>query len=300
MRIQKLSGGLANQTFQYIFLRYGEIHDPSKDIWYLDDSDYFINDIYNGYELKSVFGVTPNLLSEAFDKDVWDEIIRLKKEGYSVPQIIKDFGVDICMYAETDEYLENNGFDGEVYRMQPEGEFYPDIVELEFDNVYYDGNWIDSNWYKGIKDIIKDELTFSPIIPTQAQLYEKRIKETKSVALHIRRGNYVDMGLLLEPDYYFQALKHVAEKYEDFKVFVFSDDLYWCNQHANEIGLNFAPNIEYISGNVKSGSFVDLQLMSMCEVIIMANSAFSYLAGVLAPNLEAYIDPRKNEWVNKK
>lgn len=115
MRIQKLSGGLARQVFQYAFMRYGEINDPSED-WYLDDSDFFIEDKYNGYELEKVFGVKPKLLSETFDEDVWEEMIEKKKAGISIPQMIKDTGVPIIMYAEDDSYKQD-AFDGKVYRV---------------------------------------------------------------------------------------------------------------------------------------------------------------------------------------
>ena len=114
--------------------------------------------------------------------------------------------------------------------------------------------------------------------------------------MHIRRGNFVKMGLDLDTQYYFNALKDLADHYDDFTVYVFSDDLFWCNQNAYQLGLNFAPKIEYISGNMGGESYVDLQLMSMCKVVIMANSAFSFLAGLMDTRLEYFIDPWTGKW----
>lgn len=92
MKIQFLNGGLANQVFQYIFVRFAEMHHPGEQ-WFLDDSFFFVNDIHNGYELEKVFGVKPNLLSNYFEEDVWQELIRLKKEGSSIPQSFQEMGI---------------------------------------------------------------------------------------------------------------------------------------------------------------------------------------------------------------
>lgn len=296
MKIQKLSGGIANQMFQYAFMRFGEIASEGKEDWYLDDSEYFIRNVYNGYELEKVFGVKPKLLSQAFDEDVWDEIINLRNMGYSIPQILKDFDSDIVVYSESEECAKETEFDGEIYRMQPEGGFYPEIATLDFPNVYYDGNWVDKSWFNTNREVMLKELAFPVEKPGQVQIYADKIKGCRSVAMHVRRGDFVDKGLSLDPEYYRDAIKELNDTYDDYTLFVFSDDLYWCNQHAGELGINFAKKAEYISGNFKAGSFHDLELMSMCKVHIMANSSFSYIAGIMNTNLELYKNPLDRKW----
>ncbi len=49
MRIQYLNGGLANQVFQYIFVRFAELYYPEGGPWFLDDSFFFVNQVHNGY-----------------------------------------------------------------------------------------------------------------------------------------------------------------------------------------------------------------------------------------------------------
>ena len=119
MRIQLLNGGFANQVFQYVFMRYGELTNPDEE-WYLDDSAFFIKNRYNGYELEKVFGLQPKLLSKYYDGDTWKEMIELRKKGKSIPQILKDNGENIIMYADKDDYKTENVFAGHVYRMLPE------------------------------------------------------------------------------------------------------------------------------------------------------------------------------------
>ncbi len=295
MKIQQLSGGFASQVFQYVFMRYGQMSDPNEE-WYLDDSDFFIKDKYNGYELEKVFGVKPMLLSDYYEPEKWKSMIEQKKKGTSIPQILKDEGMDIVMYADNDGYKTDNPFDGEVYRMLPEGGFYPEIAKLEKPVVYYHGEWVEKNWFDCYRDIFLKELKFPEIKSKQALLYKDKILNGISVGMHIRRGDYVKIGIDLDSKYYFNALKDLSEHYDDFTVYVFSDDLFWCNQNAYQLGLNFAPRIEYISGNMGKESYVDLQLMSMCNVVIMANSAFSFLAGLMDTRLDYFIDPWTGEW----
>ncbi len=75
MKIQYLNGGLANQIFQYIFVRYAQLSFPEQDIWYLDDSFFFINQVHNGYELEHIFRLKPNLLSKYFDSDICNQLL---------------------------------------------------------------------------------------------------------------------------------------------------------------------------------------------------------------------------------
>ncbi len=290
MKIQMISGGLASQVFQYIFLRCGEMADTSHK-WFLDDSAFFSGKKYNGYELENVFGVKPRLLSKYFEPDVWKEYVELKNKGVSIPEIFLQCGEDIVMYAETDDYMMSNPFSGEVFRMDPPGHFYPDILNLNADHVYYHGNWVDENWFELHRDIFLEELKFPEIKSKQARKYLEQMEDTYAVALHIRRGDYLSLGLDLKTNYYRKAMEKLTEYRKDYELFVFSDDLYWCNQHSGELGLSFAPKVTYVSGNFGNESYVDLQLMSKCRGLIMANSAFSYLSALFNRDLDFCVGP---------
>ncbi len=50
-----------------------------------------------------------------------------------------------------------------------------------------------------------------------------------------------------------------------------------------------------MSGNFGQESYVDLQLMTGCKGIIMANSAFSYLAGLLNRDLDFCAGPDRTD-----
>ncbi len=295
MNIQYLNGGLANQVFQYIFLRYAELSHPKREPWFLDDSFFFVNNVHNGYELERVFNLKPNLLSNAFDSDVWDEFIKNKRNGISVPQTFLNFGTDIIMYAETNNFPEHNPFNGAIISMFDANEFHPEIADIPYPNIYYHGYWINKNWLGSYKDIILKELSF-PEIPLQsAKDYAQQITSSSSVAVHIRRGDYVTLGWNIPIEYYSQSLRALAEKLNRFTLYVFSDDLEWCRENAKELGLTYASEIVYVAGNTKENSYLDMQLMSMCKGMVLSNSAFCYLAALMNKDLRIHVNPTQRE-----
>lgn len=293
MKIQFLNGGLANQVFQYIFVRFAEMHHPGEQ-WFFDDSFFFVNDIHNGYELEKVFGVKPNLLSNYFEEDVWQELIRLKKEGSSIPQSFQEMGIPMVMLAETSNYTQWNPFRGKVLQI-PANEFRPDIVNLPVENIYYHGYWINKHYLESYRREILSELQFSQISDQKNLEYAERIKNSMSVGIHIRRGDFLKIGWDLPDDYYKVNVQTILATYPEAVFFVFSDDLAWCEKNAENLGLNLAKEIVYITGNVAGKNYVDMQLLSMCKGILMSNSSFAYLAALMNENLQFVVNPTMRE-----
>lgn len=291
MKIQYLNGGLANQVFQYIFVRFAELYNPQEEPWFIDDSFFFVNNVHNGYELEKVFGIQANLLSRHFDSDVWDEFIRNKQKGISIAQSFKNLGFDIQMIAETDNYRTHNPFDGKVFLIYA-NEFHPEITRLPLPNTYYHGYWINKKWFEAYRDILKQELAFPPITDSLNQRYAGKILSSDSIGIHIRRGDYVSLGWDLNSSYYLQSMQMLTRQHPDAEFFVFSDDLSWCRQHASMLGFDLTDKITYVDGNRGEQSFRDLQLMSMCRGLLMSNSAFCLLAVLLNEQLAYCIQPK--------
>lgn len=293
MKIQYLNGGLANQVFQYIFLRFAELYYPEGGPWFLDDSFFFVNHVHNGYELEKVFGIQANLLSRHFDDDVWQELISNKQKGISIAQSFANLGFSIEMIAETANYKTHNPFNGKVYPI-PSNEFHPEITKFPGDIIYYHGYWIHPNWLRSYENILRRELLFPPITNTGNLAYADKIMSSNSIGIHIRRGDYVSLGWQLPAIYYHQSIEKLLSENSDITFFVFSDDLNWCRQHASSLGLDLSSRITYVEGNTSGSNFRDLQLMSMCRGLLMSNSAFCYLAALLNKNMKICIEPPKN------
>lgn len=145
------------------------------------------------------------------------------------------------------------------------------------------------NYFTDIKDIILKE--FEPIKekePKNKKLYEK-IKETNSVCISIRRGDFVTneknskLYNICDINYYTKAIQLMREKIDNPVLFVFSDDIKWAKENIKFEGIQ----IFYEDGN----DTVDekLRLMYSCKHFIISNSTFSWWAQFLSRNQDKIV-----------
>jgi len=286
MKISLLNGGLGNQVFQYIFARFGERYCPGEH-WYLDDYFFFTENVHNGYELEKVFGIKANLLSNYFEQDVWNEIIRLQKEEkLSMPQIFLNMGLPVVVVKESEDV----DFKGAVVKTEM-NRFYPEIIKLPYENLYYHGYWINGDWFYHYREQMMEELRFPELKDEKNRKYAGQIQNSFSVGIHIRRGDFVTIGWYMPPEYYENACKNVIAENSEAIFFVVSDDIEWCRENEKKLGLNLAKDTIYISGNIDGKNYIDMQLLSMCRGMIMSNSSFCYLAALMDYNLELVVNP---------
>jgi GR25 family glycosyltransferase involved in LPS biosynthesis len=105
-------------------------------------------------------------------------------------------------------------------------------------------------------------------------LKPKFIKEGICVALHIRRGDYLnksDFHVNIEKFYYDNAKKIIEEKL-GFRpnYYYFSDDIDWVKEEFKD---SLLENDKIISGHK---DYEELYIMSLCDHFIIANSSFSW------------------------
>jgi len=103
------------------------------------------------------------------------------------------------------------------------------------------------------------------------RLFGQDIVNNKYVAIHVRRGDYVDNPFyvdLMKTDYYKNAMTEFANG--DFMVF--SDDIEWCKRQDIFQRCRFAHGTE----------LEDLNFMAGSQGIIMANSSFSWWGAYLS------------------
>ncbi len=290
MIIQFLNGGLANQVFQYIFARYLELSGGERQKVFLDDSFFFVEKVHNGYELEKVFGIQANLLSRQFDEDVWQELIKNKKNGISIPQSFLNMGTNIKMISEVENPFGFNPFQGRVEYLPSANQFYPDIFRQEGD-IYYHGYWINKGWLGAYRDRLLEELRFPAIEDSVNLAYAEQIREKESVAVHVRRGDYVTLNWAIAPEGYYQAAEMLLQNMPEAVFFVFSDDIPWCRANEKALGFNLAKDVVYVEGNTAGNNYRDMQLMTLCKGMLMSNSAFCYLAALMNRRLEYYANP---------
>jgi len=139
------------------------------------------------------------------------------------------------------------------------------------------GYWVTDRYFRHIADRIRRELTPKEPLNDDNRRALARIQSTFSVAVHIRRGDYVSNPVttayhgLLPLGYYRRAMDYIAERVSDPVFFVFSDDIGWVKDN-----LRHPVAMEMMSINRADQGHRDLQLMTACRHHILANSTFSW------------------------
>lgn len=126
-----------------------------------------------------------------------------------------------------------------------------------------------------------------------------QIKSVNTIAIHIRRGDYVSDKITAEYhgscslDYYLEAIKLMSSKNKDFTLVFFSDDSHWVKEQFSD--LPYAKIV--VDCNEGKDSWKDMLLMSSCHHNIIANSSFSWWAAWLNVNPEKVIIAPKQWFV---
>lgn len=155
-------------------------------------------------------------------------------------------------------------------------------------NTYIDGYWQSEKYFAEYReDLLKILTPKEERNKSVKQLYEE-MRNCNSVALHVRRGDYLGIGCQLNMVYYDQAISMMKSKYPEDKLilYIFSDDIEFCiNYFSGKQGFA-AKGIELRYPQYESDDYTldDLFLMSHCRHMIMANSSYSWWAAWLNQN----------------
>ena len=89
-----------------------------------------------------------------------------------------------------------------------------------------------------------------------------------TIALHIRRGDYVKQSLhpVQSLSYYDYALRQI-EDVKDMQLFIFSDDIEWCKE---TVDFGFGNKIVFVEADGLT-DYEEMYMMSLCDHQIIAN-----------------------------
>jgi glycosyltransferase involved in cell wall biosynthesis len=166
------------------------------------------------------------------------------------------------------------------------------------DNIIFLGYWQDLRYFPTKKIEFQEILGKIHLNETNKQYLENIKLHENSVAMHIRRGDYVEHyvhGNISTKAYFQNAITYINQKFPDAFFFVFSDDIPWVKQNVN-----FQNNsVVYIAGNNNTNysAKADLYLMSQCKHNIISNSSFSWWAQQFNNNPEKTVI-MPEYWVN--
>lgn len=127
---------------------------------------------------------------------------------------------------------------------------------------------------------------------------------TKTVAVHVRRGDYLTneyMGNVPE-DYYLRALEMLLQLVGNFRILLFSDDPNVLS--ARKFLSEWRDQIRLVEPPPNSRPIESLNLMARCDHVVMANSSFSWWGAWLGERSgRTVIYPRpwlKGAWVDDR
>ncbi len=201
MKIVQFLGGLGNQMFQYAF--YLALKRHFKNVK-ADINEFRSYRLHNGYELKRTFGIQTN------------EINRFEKLLYHNPENHR-------FYKTLRKLLR---LTRSIYTEKKEFE-YDSSIFSDYASRYYIGYWQNEKYFSGIKEILFDQFSYKKPLDTANKQLLKKISESNSVSIHIRRGDYVGhptLGDICSKAYYLKAIEIIEQKIKNPSYFIFSND----------------------------------------------------------------------------
>ncbi|OHD12130.1 MAG: hypothetical protein A2086_10850 [Spirochaetes bacterium GWD1_27_9] len=267
MVIVKLVGGLGNQMFQYAAGK--NIALLRNDILKFDLSWFFENktDTPRTYQLN-VFDLPINFATK-------QEINSLKNQTNPniIIRILRKLTKNYNIATKKTHIKEDN------YKLE-------EIPK----NVYLDGYWQSEDYFFEIRDVIKRDFLVKKGFDGNNIEIEDKIKNSNSVSIHIRRGDYITDSKtnqfhgVCSMDYYYASINKILEEVENPVFFVFSDDIEWVSKNLKIDYPSF-----YVDFNTGEKSYLDLRLMSFCKHNIIANSSFSWWGAYLNNNTQKLV-----------
>lgn len=246
MKVVRVVGGLGNQMFQYAF--YLSLKKKHKNVKL--DISAFKNYKLHKFQLEKIFGIDKSNYTSKLTGLIFKVLQKFKK--YS---IVKE---DTLFHSE--------------------------VLDIE-GTKYYSGYWNSENYFKDIFDEVRQAFRFNFILNDENEFISKMIKNSNSVSIHVRRGDYLDTevnqkiyGGICTLNYYQSAIEIIQRNVENPFFFVFSNDIEWCK-------INFKiQNVNFIDWNSEDENYIDMYLMSICKYNIIANSSFGWWAAWLNQN----------------
>lgn len=264
MIIVRLKGGLGNQMFQYALGRV--LVSKNNTELKLDTSFYNLN----------LRGVT----KRGYDLDVFNISGEIAHKS-DIPFFHRLYNnkVVISLLWVVRKIFKNKG-------LEKSFNFDPSVFDIG-KNVYLEGYWQSPKYFNSFEDVIRKDFTLKNPPTKNIQDLAKEISNTKALCIHVRRGDYVGNKSheVVNNEYYERGVSLVSEKMNIEKIYVFSDDIAWCENNLKfKFPITFVSN-EY-AGDKGEGH---MYLMRKCKSFIIANSSFSWWAAWLSYDKEKIV-----------
>jgi hypothetical protein len=163
---------------------------------------------------------------------------------------------------------------------------------------FFKGYWQAQQYPAACRDAIMAAIRL-PVsdLDTAGRTWLGRIRNSNSVALHVRRGDYLNTRThsvhgLCDAPYYTAAMSLMRRRAPAAEFFVFSDDPGWCRQALS------AREAHVVDIHSPDLGHLDMALMASCRHHVIANSTFSWWAAWLARH-DAQIVVAPTPWTTR-
>lgn len=255
--IAELTGGFGNQLFAYA-CAYALAKKNEADLYintYMADNgmsrELGIDDLTIEYVERISYKYKRNF----FDRAIFNKIRRQKAIGW-----------------KTRIFKENGNF---VY--------HPEVFEQKGD-VMLSGYWQSDKYFSEYAEDLRRLFRPKNLSEQAKKTIETIHSLDNTVAVHIRRGDYLLAATELRLEYFEDAMKIVEERLGKVNYCFFSDDIEWVKENFGE-----KDNYYFMSGQEGMGYIDEFFCMVECQHDITANSSFSWWAAYLNDNEEKIV-----------
>lgn len=163
-------------------------------------------------------------------------------------------------------------------------------------DIYLDGYWQSYRYFEKYRDdlcrMFVPKIKFSD---KYAEINRSILANTNTVAIHVRRGDYLSIGCSIGMQYYEEAILKMKSLLGNSTAFyIFSDDATFAHGFARQ---HSDIHMRVIDNEGDNQTIEDFFLMSKCHHFIIANSSFSWWAAWLCCNArKIVICPEVSYW----
>ena len=291
--VVRISGGLGNQMFEYAVGC--AMADRTGRALRFDLTDFIIFMKGRSYQLNHFVGPSRiphwNSIRSAIFLAGW--IVNKRISGLLFSRLLRAMNIRI---VQSDKIFEFDGM------------FVDDRFSNAKELLYLIGCYGHVPYLPDEERLRKDfHLVREPSAGNRA--YLAQVSTSDSVSIHIRRSDYLGVAngsIVLDFDYYQNAIRQVRERVKKPRWVIFSDDIPWCRSQ-----FAFLEDAVFVAGN-DNEPWEDLRVMMACRHHIIANSTFSWWGAYLGrdrsgvtvypdwwfPTLETCATMVKAQWVS--
>lgn len=267
----RITGGLGNQLFEYAAARYLQLKQKDTEL-VLDTSEYNCNRLrkFSLGQFKIAKYKRQNIDRPSQYNKNWHVIVLYKvidlvnKQNNIHQKVVIE---KLLKYPLQIFGIMKNGFSNDLYSK----------ALLRNKDIYMSGYFQSEDFFPGLRKALMNELQIKSNIIEEKQKFLNKIKDSNSVCVHVRLGDYRknSLHMVCTKMYYIRAINMMKKKYPDAKFYVFSDEIDLVKEKYDLVGDDF----EYEPIGCKD--YETLELMKNCKHFIMSNSSLSWWAQYL-------------------